>query len=338
MIVIPRSPIARAASASAGTAGVNPLTNACPTARTCGLAAASATTAASSGFTDVARPPMTGIEREPRVVKAAPRAETRGAYLVSLCRSATSCAVLIFDTHTLTCCRPWVILSNPPPPRFVNDLTRSRTFFWTDRSVSATRLPQTTAWPPPVGLMNGSARSAPMSRHAALMRSTAPDHCCLTRSVVPPNLACMPAVMASRASSALIFPAVMSFLISAAVLPNAWPMSSAALMPRCPSWRRSWPVIFPAALIWARTNARSCRFWLDPPVAATAFWRASSMGIVFSTSTPKARSCCCAVMNAVFENGLRDARSLSLLICSLTAWVDPRSVFKAARLFCWSLL
>ena len=210
----------------------------------------------------------------------------------------------------------------------------SRRRFWKVRRTSANLLPHSTARPPPAGSMNILPMSAPMSRLAALIRSAAPDHCCLIASVAPPNLSIMPLVRASIAWSASIWFFEIIALTSALDLPKALPMISAALMPRWPSWMRSWPVILPAALIWAITNARSASCCDPPPEAATAFCIASSSGITFSTSTPKAISCCCAEINVALLNGEFWASLPSFSICSLTAFWLPSMVLRAAFAFC----
>ena len=62
------------------------------------------------------------------------------------------------------------------------------------RSTSATWLAHSTSAPPPFGSTRGSASMAPMSRRAALTRSSAPASCFFNPAAAPPYACCIPFV------------------------------------------------------------------------------------------------------------------------------------------------
>ncbi len=81
------------------------------------------------------------------------------------------------------------------------------------RRRSAIWLAHWTAAPPPCGLMNGDINLEPMSRHAPLMRSSAPIHVSLTFAAPPANLALSPCTRRSMVVSASNLPSETSLRI-----------------------------------------------------------------------------------------------------------------------------
>ena len=140
------------------------------------------------------------------------------------------------------------------------------------RMASASLLSPSMASPPPSAPTKGSIIDEDRSRQAALTRSVAPRKVFLTLAAAPSKRSSMPRDRASRATPASSAPSVISSRICAPVLPIWDPIRVAASMPRSPNWFRSSAVILAEELICDMIRVSSEISWLDPPVAATAFW------------------------------------------------------------------